>query len=343
MSWRAQAFPVVFTAQHFSTLNNRCNKTVKEYLRKYLKQSIPQNELESWFDPLDIQIEEENTLIVLFPHPHFESWFHAGPRNRFENLAREVLGPGFTIQYGVNKQSQSELWPASPRQAASIDFPFGHRFTFQSFYSNDKNAFPLASALQVAQSTDARFNPLVICGQGASGKTHILRAIANEVSKRVPIQSIYVGSVLDLNELMVQLNFNSSQIRQHFSQITHLFVDEMERLVDFPDLQRELVTLYNVFRDAGKQMVFACLGKVAGYDFLDPALKSRLEWGLLVFFKNPDLDVRLRYIQADLKTRRIRLTKDQMLTLARQFSDFRLLQGILTKITAFAEFVKKRH
>ncbi|WP_169727839.1 helix-turn-helix domain-containing protein [Desulfovibrio inopinatus] len=314
---------------------------MKEHLRKFLKQSISQHELESWFDPLDIYLEDDSTLVVQFPHPHFEHWFNAGPRNRFENQAREILGPGFTIRYGFVGHDFPSSRASSPPKAASIDFPFGHRFTFESFYSNDKNAFPLASALQVAQSTDARFNPLVICGQGASGKTHLLRAIANVISKRVPASSMFVGTVLDLNEIIINLNNNSSRIRRHFADTSHIFVDEMERLVDFPDVQTELITLFNLFRDAGKQMVFSCLGKVAGYDFLDPALKSRLEWGLIVFLKNPDLDVRLRYIQADLKTRRIRLTKDQMLTLARQFTDFRLLQGILTKIAAFAEFVKK--
>ena len=50
----------------------------------------------------------------------------------------------------------------------------------------------------------------------------------------------------------------------------------------------------------------------------------------------PDLDVRLRYLQISGKERGLRLTRDQLLFLAQRCTQFRLLQGLLLKVEAFA-------
>jgi len=66
-----------------------------------------------------------------------------------------------------------------------------------------------------------------------------------------------------------------------------------------------------------------------------------LGWGLIVTLKEPDLEIRVGYIQRQCRTKRLTLSKDQILTLAQRFTDFRYLQGILLKLFAFKELVKK--
>ena len=88
-------------------------------------------------------------------------------------------------------------------------------------------------------------------------------------------------------------------------------------------------------------MVFCCTGRVADYDFLIPELKSRLEWGLINTLKEPDLDVRLKCIATMCKEKRVKLSKEQVLTLAQRFTDLRYLQGIITKFFTFRKFVSK--
>ena len=57
--------------------------------------------------------------------------------------------------------------------------------------------------------------------------------------------------------------------------------------------------------------------------------------------KQPDLDIRLNFIQAQCKAKRIALSKEQILALAQRFQDFRYLQGILIKLFAFKELLKR--
>jgi chromosomal replication initiator protein len=74
-------------------------------------------------------------------------------------------------------------------------------------------------------------------------------------------------------------------------------------------------------------------------DPLEPGLKSRLGWGLMVTLKRPDLDIRLQFITLTCQKRHIELSGEQMLTLAQHFSDFRSLQGCLLKILAFQNLI----
>lgn len=87
-------------------------------------------------------------------------------------------------------------------------------------------------------------------------------------------------------------------------------------------------------------MVFACCGKIAQYDFLAPKLKSRLEWGLIVALKTPDLDIRTQYAQARCRDRHLDLSRERMLLLAQRFPDLRNLEGCLLKLWAYRELVQ---
>ena len=82
-------------------------------------------------------------------------------------------------------------------------------------------------------------------------------------------------------------------------------------------------------------MIFACSGQPQALKALDERLLSRLESGLVVELMEPDLDVRLRYVQALCKERRLTLTREQLLFLAQRCSQFRLLQGLMLKVGAY--------
>jgi len=115
----------------------------------------------------------------------------------------------------------------------------------------------------------------------------------------------------------------------------------VQRFRDFPLLQEEMVILFNMFHDAGRQMIFTSTGIISGYDFLDPKLKSRLEWGLIAQIKPQDLDIRVRFVQQRLKHDRLRISKEQTFMLCQRFPDFRNLQGILTKLAAYRDLMSR--
>lgn len=314
---------------------------MKTSLRQHFATSFSDAELKRWFDPLHLDFSEaERWLRVSFPHAYFATWFAGTVQERFEEHVSRFLGPGYTVGY----LTAQGVAPAAGQDggAKRIDFPFGHHFTFDRFLTNQKNAFPLATAREVAKDGAEKYNPLVFCGPSGSGKTHLLKAIANELVKDTDTGMVYYGTVEDVAALYAaQPPDQAFRVRDQLLRHRALILDDCGQLRHQPRLQPELVVLFDACRDRRILMVFACQEKLATCDFLDPTLRSRLEWGLLQTLHPPDMDVRLQYVQQYARSRKLQLDKEQLLHLAQRFEDFRLLQGVLLKLTAFRELTGK--
>lgn len=309
----------------------------KDDFRQHLSRSCPEQDLRRWFDPLDLEVSEpDQTFRVSFPHAFFAAWFDTSVKELFERQIGQFLGPGYVVRYLTkNGPGGPERAPAFlEKTAATTDFPFGNQFTFDTFLANEKNHFPLALAQEVSRNREVRYNPFLVCGPSGSGKTHLLRAMANAVAKGQDSDSIFYGSIGDIQNLYAA-KAQPVEARACMQAHDWLFIDELTDIRRAPDLQRELIVLFNAFHDAGKQMVFSSTERVTSCDFLDPTLRSRLEWGLMVHLKTPDLDVRIAFVEQANRDMRLLLSREQVLTLASRFDEFRRLEGVLLRIEAF--------
>jgi len=316
---------------------------VKQSLRKHLLQTSSDDDLKRWFDPLHFEYDEENKRVTVgFPHAFFAKWFESEIQDRFEAQLNLYLGTGYLVSYRDNGSADRCTGVKTADVVKRIDFPFGQEFTFDSFLINKKNYFPIASAKEVAKQSGSLFNPFIICGPGGSGKTHLIKSVANEISKKNDYSSIFMGTMDELNSLYtIQFKGDTIRARNHLFEYNFIFLDDFQKIREYPHFQNELVNIFNHFYDNKKQMVLACRDKVTSYDFLNDSLQSRLGWGLIVTLKEPDLEIRVGFIQRQCRSKRLTLSKEQILTLAQRFIDFRYLQGILLKLFAFKELVKK--
>lgn len=338
---------------------------VKKALRDHMAATCSEQELRRWFDPLDID-RSEGEVRVRFPHSFFAQWFAGRMQDQFEAELFRFLGHnGCDVRYLVGArpaqapQAENDCangsngaGAARPAQAQRhIVYPFDAQYSFDSFLTNSKNYFPLETARQVARGEDAQFNPFVICGKSGSGKSHLLKAIANDIAKRHPLSSILVTSGEGLKDLFKPGNGQENgqannperglAARQYLSGHGFLLVDDIHWLAGDQGLQHELLTLFNLFQDQKKQMVFTCADRVAAHEDLLPALRSRLEGGLVVTLKQPDLEIRAQFVLDRVRAKKLPLSKEQVLTLAQRFQNFRALGGILIKLLAFRELVRK--
>ncbi len=316
---------------------------MKHSFRKHLLQTSSDNDLKQWFDPLYFKYDEEQKRVTVgFPHAFFAKWFESEIQDRFEAQLNLFLGAGYLVSYRDNDIPGHPTSIKTAEVVKRIDFPFGQEFTFDTFLINKKNYFPIASAKEVSKQSGSIFNPFIICGPGGSGKTHLIKSIGNEFSKKNDYSSIFMGTMDKLNFLYAsQFKGDTIRARNHLFEYDFLFIDDFQKIREYPHFQQELVNIFNHFYDSKKQMVLACRDKVTSYDFLDASLQSRLGWGLIVTLKEPDLEIRVGYIQRQCRAKRLTLNKEQILNLAQRFTDFRYLQGILLKLFAFKELVKK--
>ena len=295
-----------------------------------LEQAFSTEELSRWRASLDMQIFG-NTLTIHFPHKFFADWFTAQISARFEQaLAKTGLSIVYQLQDGDQTVVVRELEPLVTTR------PFGHECTFDNFLVNAKNYFPLASAKELVQSPEVLYNPFVLCGESGTGKSFLLRAIANAKNEQGH-SGLFVAGIEEVHELYT----SREDARKFLSSMTFLGVDDLQDIVRHQYLQREFLALFDHFHAQNKQMAFACTGKVAKFGFLTPRLKSRLEWGLIVSLKGPDLDIRTRYAARRSQERRLDLSQERLFLLAQRFSDLRNLEGCIVKFWAYQELMHR--
>lgn len=334
---------------------------LKESLHEHLRSKLSDADLQKWFDPLTVRASETGNVAVSFPHPLFSGWFDGEKRSLLEQALRAVGGPDVAVLFespaydGPGKEGARIRRPASDPSGNAFDSADKKACSFESFLYNKKNEFPLALARDVCESPPGGMHiPFVIGGKGVCGKTHLLRAMAfamSENSMLVPapapssapsapspragengVPRIFLGSTASLAALYE--TYGVSGLWELLYAHDALFLDDIQELGRHPLLVQEFIHMVDNCREKKKPLVLV-VEDMAHASF--PAkLRSRLEGGLFVDLKKPDMDVRLRHIRKAAKAASLSLSKEQMLTLAQQFHDIRLLNGIINKFSAFA-------
>lgn len=311
---------------------------LKETLRTSLQTAYSENDLKKWFDPLVLHESRRGSFEVRFPHALFASWFNDEKREILEKELANATGQVVSVTYRTpgGTAASKKLLPA--RQCTNFFAPFvcedGGNYCFETFLCNKKNEFPLAMAKEVAKAPASQtYFPFVICGKGTCGKTHLLRATAKNMAEYRNNSLIYLGSVDDLAAAYSDIG-NKNTTRQQLLRCDSFFLDDAQRLAAHPALQQELIYVSDHFRDHKKPLVLAFDEGLSKSD-ISEKLRSRLEAGLVVTLKKPDLDVRLRYTLGEAQNLALPLSKEHALTIAQRFHDLRYLSGIITKISAF--------
>ena len=325
--------------------------------------------LQSWFDPLDITLDQEtDTLTVRFPHAFFGIRFAGLFQKSFEKKARELWGKGLAITYGGGRPlpAPPPFIPQAPgdddgvHPALGNPTPFGEEWTFDTFIGNGKHKWALSLARDITRRAVFRATHgtpgdaeapglLVLCGPHGTGKTHLLRAVGNELFRTLG-NDLYSASLSDLELLYAERP--AIAVRQELFAKEAVLLDDFQHLCRIPDrlsrfrtplaadeapagpsLREELCLLLDRFMDQGKPVVAAGVGRPKDWN-LGKALLSRLETGLWAELPEPDLDVRLRYAQQQAKLRRLPLPREQLSLIAQHCPDIRRLSGVILRVAS---------
>ena len=313
-----------------------------------------------WLESLTL-LHDGHTLHVGFPHFYFAAWFSQHKRDLFEQtlscrFANEqlphivyeqpALGPALGHAQAWSplhaEQQNGRRKDSGLTAAAATPEPKNENDAFTAFIANAKNAFPLAAAKEIAeQRAGVTYNPFLLCGRSGTGKSHILRSMAATLRQSQADNRVILASAARF------CADNPAWVRHpelFWQQYDVLLLDDIQDIAGQSVWQQKLVSCMDACPNAlgpttgGRrtgQMVFACTGQPQALKTLDERLRSRLESGLVVELMEPDLDVRMRYLQAMCKERDMSLSRDQLLFIAQRCSQFRLLQGLLLKVVAF--------
>ena len=144
---------------------------IKNKLRRHLEETIPEADLRLWFDPLELSLDPDDAAVtVVFPHAFFAQWFETRIKDRFERQVGLFLGKGSALRYRSKVDEAGADPSALPAQPVNVDFPFGHEFTFEQFFTNHKNLFPPGHRQGDRQKPRAQVQPLHHPGAARHGE-----------------------------------------------------------------------------------------------------------------------------------------------------------------------------
>ena len=239
----------------------------------------------------------------------------------------------------------SEEYPIEQEEDASENFqisPINKQFTFDSFVAGANSKFVYAAAKAVAEAPGETFNPLFIYGESGLGKTHLMHAIANELSRRYPEKKVlYTTCENFLNEFIDSIaQKNSAKFRFHYRNVDVLMIDDVQFLKNKTQVQEEFFHTFNELSAQNKQIVLTSDRPPKEIATLEERLRTRFEGGMIADVQPPDTETKIAILKKKAEDRKYIISDDVLEFLARDSGhDVRTLEGRLTKVI----FASKLH
>lgn len=210
--------------------------------------------------------------------------------------------------------------PTTPEQAGSeaeaavvengageADVPTS-ALTFSNFVIGDSNRYAYSMALEVADKPGQRgFNPLFIYGKSGLGKTHLMRAIQNNIRETQPYRrTVFVDAAELLNQYAEASATHDREkssfknFKSFYEEADVLFIDDVQGLQGKDRTLDIVFQLFNTLTNQGHQVVLSAdrAPKALG---IDDRYQSRFAGGALVDIQPPDVETKLGIVKSVLQ------------------------------------------
>jgi chromosomal replication initiator protein len=331
--------------------------TVKQRLLK----TVGQNNYTTWIDPLMLGHSDSGIATLNVPTTFFGNYVSQNfadlilheMKAHDASLSRLNFEVANKAPRPVTRQTDAIASPraAAPKKAASFyTAPLERRFSFDTFVVGKPNELAHAAARRVAEGGPVTFSPLFLYGGVGLGKTHLMHAIAQELSNRKPELNVLYLSAEQFMYRFVQAlrDRKMMDFKEIFRTVDVLMVDDVQFIAGKDSTQEEFFHTFNALVDQNKQIIISADRAPQDIKDLEDRVKSRLQCGLVVDLHPTDYELRLGIMQTKVETHRASYPElvldDGILEfLAHRIStNVRVLEGALTRLFAFASLVGRR-
>ncbi len=233
-------------------------------------------------------------------------------------------------QYALNELAEDTV-----EEGESVE---SERFTFDNFVVGDNCQMAVAAALAVAEKPARTYNPLYLFSDSGLGKTHLLKAIKNEVLRLRPkAKVLYVPSEVFLNEFIEGLRNNALvKFRKKYRKADFLLIDDIQFLANKDAMQEEFFHTFNSLTDAHKQIVLSSDKSPSELKGLEERMISRLEWGMTAEIYAPGMETRIAILQRKMDDMVVRLEDSVVEYIAERITrNVRRMEGALLRAASF--------
>ena len=224
---------------------------------------------------------------------------------------------------------------------------FNEKYSFDNFVVGKSNQFVYAAARSVAEEPGIKYNPLFFYGGVGLGKTHLLHAIGNYLTKTRPeLNIVYVTCEKFTNDYIESLRSgkdNSLQaFRGKYRNVDVLMIDDIQFISNKTGTQEEFFHTFNDLYQNNKQIIISSDRPPKEIATLEDRLRSRFTSGLIQDIQQPDFETRLAILQKKAQIEKYNIDNEVLSFIAEKIdTDIRELEGMLSKVVFYASLLGK--
>ena len=324
-------------------------------LKISLKNSIGENNFNNWLSPVAFSHIDEDVAVFAVPTNFLGNYVSQNfGEIIFAQLSSEndkINRIRFEVDSDLSNFGESQ--PSTPAQSSVskdnelVSAQLDKRFTFDAFVVGKPNELAHAAARRVAEGAEVSFNPLFLYGGVGLGKTHLMHAIAWELSNRRPdINVLYLSAEQFMYRFVQALRERKMMdFKQLFRSVDILMVDDVQFIAGKGSTQEEFFHTFNALVDQNKQIIISGDRAPGEIKDLEDRIKSRLQSGLVVDLHPTDYELRLGILQSKVERQKLQypelsIDNNVLEFLALRIStNVRVLEGALTRLFAFASLI----
>ena len=217
------------------------------------------------------------------------------------------------------------------------------KYTFDNFITGESNRLAYTAAMAVAEQPGKLYNPFFLHGKSGLGKTHLMHAIGNTISKNLNKRVLYVTSeqfIADFTSINMHKDIEYIQkFKEKYRNVDVLMIDDIQFLGGAEKTQQEFFNTFNNLYDMNKQIIISSDRSPDDLKVLEERLRTRFSWGLTVNIYPPEMELKKRIIKNKMSGHDVAgLVSDDVIEYIAQNSenDVRHIEGAVTRLYAYA-------
>ena len=249
----------------------------------------------------------------------------------------------------VEEKELENLQPTILEDANADDkkCKFNQKYTFDNFVVGKSNQFVHAAMLSVAEHPSSKFNPLFIYGGVGLGKTHLLHAVGNYLTKNRPeLTVLYVTCEKFTNDYVESIRSGKDKsnmmFREKYRNVDVLMIDDIQFISNKMGIQEEFFHTFNDLYQNNKQIIIASDRSPKEMSALEERLRSRFSSGLIQDIQTPDYETRVAILRKKASQEGYLVDNDVIDFIAQKLDlNIREMEGLLSKVVFYSSLIGK--
>ena len=312
----------------------------------------------TWFKHTFISTIESGKVVISVPNIFTKSWLENKYNKNISSALENVIKVKITdVLYKVEPKIGRDIAPAAATVANTADgaadsaeqpgengvkinrFGLNTSYVFENFVVGKNNQLAHAACRAVAANPGATYNPLFIYGGVGLGKTHLLHAIGNELSRQNK-KILYVTCEKFTNDYIQAIRAGrAKEFKDFYRNIDVLMVDDIQFMGGKGGTQEEFFHTFNDLHQTNRQIIVSSDRQPKAIPSLEARLQSRFEWGMIVDVTPPDAETRAAILATKCKERDYILSEEIIAYIASVVqNNIRELEGALNRVVAYHQF-----